>query len=67
MKKKIPLVEDNVELDLMIEVGRKIFNDHYIAGFVWRVTDDNGKVYSKGDGISWQDSLEKGRASFKKN
>jgi hypothetical protein len=43
MKKKIPLVEDNVELDLKIEVGRKIFNDHYIAGFVWRVTDDNGK------------------------
>ena len=67
MKKKIPLVEDNVELDLKIEVGRKIFNDHYIAGFVWRVIDDNGKVYSRGDGISWQDSLEKGRASFKNN
>lgn len=45
-----------------IVVERVVVNDRYVPKqFAWYITDEDGKIYQRGECTSWQDGIQKAR------
>ena len=43
-----------------IVVERVVVNDRYVPKqFAWYITDEDGKIYQRGECTSWQDGIQK--------
>ena len=48
-----------------MEVTQKVVDDYYVNSYCWRVIDEDGKVYAKGEGKTIAECLEAGRKHLK--